>query len=967
MIGRTISHYRIVDQIGAGGMGIVYKAEDLRLKRTVALKFVSQELTREPDAKERLMHEARAASALDHPNICTIHEIDEGPDGQLFVAMTYYEGETLRARIARGPLPVEEALDLAGQIARAVGAAHEAGIVHRDIKPANIIITRRGEAKLLDFGIAKLSGQTRITRTGTTLGTVAYMAPEQIAGAEADAQSDVWAIGVVLFEMLTGRLPFDGAHEVALMHAIATGKARALRELRQGIPPALEEVIARALAKNRAERFATADAFAQALLPLAPTRARTIDGDALTGSVPVERIGFLRRRSAAVAAIAVVLLVAAVPLVLWVKSRNDVHHARTVTVPQIQRLVEEERHVEAMAQARSVEPLLHEDPALARLWDTMSVTVDLDSDPTGALVSYRDVELRTDWIPVGKTPLKGVRLPVGMSRWKVESQGQPSLEILYRLGGLVPDRAPLIAPAAAPERMIRIPPGPGALWLTGYDYNKTIALGEYFLDRYEVTNREYKAFVDAGGYRRPEFWREPFVLDGRTVPWPDAVARFRDQTGQPGPASWEVGTYPAGRDDYPVNGVSWFEAAAYAEFRDKSLPTVYHWLRAAGIPGAAYITPLSNVRSGGLLPVGQSQGVGPVGASDMAGNLKEWCSNELQPGTRYVLGGAWNEPDYMFTYADGRSPWDRSANIGFRLVKYPTPASVPPTTKVALPLRMRDYQKETPPSDEVFNAYRQQFAYDATPLDARVERVTDHEFWRREKVSYVASYGKERIPTYLYMPKQGSPPYPLVLFWPGSGVLQQRSSEAIGTISFDFVLKSGRAVLVPVYYGSFERNDGRTSSWPEQSRSYIDWVMKQVGDGRRALDYAQTRKDLRSDRIAYYGSSWGSRMGSVMLALDPRLTVAVFHAGGLSPGVAPPEVDAFTFAPRVRVPVLMVNGDSDYIYEVEASQKPLFRTLGTPEGQKRYVVLPGGHGILGERRTQVIREILDWLDKYYPR
>lgn len=531
----------------------------------------------------------------------------------------------------------------------------------------------------------------------------------------------------------------------------------------------------------------------------------------------------------------------------------------------------------------------------------------------------------------------------------------------------MPDRSPLTAPADAPERMIRIAAGPGALWLTGYDYNKTIPLDEYFIDRFEVTNREFKAFVDAGGYQKPELWKEPFVLDGRPVPWADAIARFRDQTGRPGPASWEVGTYPVGRDDYPVSGVSWYEAAAYAEFRGKSLPTVYHWLRAAGIPSAAYITPLSNVRSGGLLPVGQTHAVGPVGASDMAGNLKEWCWNEFHPGTRHVLGGAWNEPDYMFAYADGRSPWERAANIGFRLVKHPTPASVLPVAKVALPLRMRNYQTEKPPSDEVFEAYRQQFAYDPTPLDARVEQVTDHEFWRQEKISFNAAYGKERVPTYLYLPKQGTPPYPLVLYWPGSGVLQQKSSGTWTVSQLDFILKSGRAVLAPVYFGAFERNTGRMSSWPEHSRSYIDWVMKQVADGRRALDYVQTRNDLRSQRIGYFGSSWGARMGSIMLALDPRLTVAVFHAGGLSPGSAPPEVDAFTFAPRVKVPVLMVNGDSDYIYDVEASQKPLFRTLGTPESLKRHVVLPGGHGILGERRTQVIGEVLDWLDKHHPR
>ena len=552
--------------------------------------------------------------------------------------------------------------------------------------------------------------------------------------------------------MLTGRLPFDGAHEVALMHAIANGKPHSLRELRPTLSGAVEAVVDRTLLKDRSARFSSAEALAQALVPLLPTRATVVDSDSPTGIVTAAPARTRRRSLAGVAAIGLIVLVGGLSALWWMKSSSDVRRARNVTIPQIQRLVDEERHVEAMALARSVETILHNDPELGQLWDRMSTTTDLESDPTGALVSYRDVELRADWVPVGKTPLKGVRLPLGTLRWKIETQGLPPLEVLYRVGGLVPERSALPAPAAAPDRMIRIAPGPSALWLSGYDYNKTIALGEYFLDRFEVTNREFKAFVDGGGYQKPEFWKEPFILDGRTMPWAEAVARFRDQTGRPGPAAWEVGTYPADRDEYPVNGVSWYEAAAYAEFRDKSLPTVYHWLRAAGIPGAAYITPLSNVRSGGLLPVGQAQAVGPAGASDMAGNLKEWCWNEVQPGMRYVLGGAWNEPDYMFLYADGRSPWDRSANTGFRLVKYPTPASVPPVTKVTLPQRVRNYQTETPPSDEVFAVYRQQFAYDPTPLDARVEQVTDREFWRQEKISFNATYGKERVPAYLSHP-----------------------------------------------------------------------------------------------------------------------------------------------------------------------------------------------------------------------
>src|SRR5215208_2786922 len=185
-IGDHVSHYEILETLGAGGMGVVYKAHDTKLKRAVALKFLSLALVRDADAKERLVHEAQAASALDHPNICTIYEVDETDDGLLFVAMAYYEGETLKQRIARTPIAIDEAVDFITQIARAVAAAHHAGIIHRDIKPANIILNRRGELKLLDFGLAKLTGQTALTRTGATLGTIAYMAPERIGGGDAD-------------------------------------------------------------------------------------------------------------------------------------------------------------------------------------------------------------------------------------------------------------------------------------------------------------------------------------------------------------------------------------------------------------------------------------------------------------------------------------------------------------------------------------------------------------------------------------------------------------------------------------------------------------------------------------------------------------------------------------------------------------------------------------------------------------
>jgi serine/threonine protein kinase len=258
IIGETISHYRVVELLGAGGMGEVFKAEDTKLKRAVALKFLPLGLTQDPEAKQRLLHEAQAASALDHPNICTIYEIEETSEGRVFVAVAYYDGRTLKDRLTGDSLTVDEALTVLSHIARGVAAAHGAGIVHRDIKPANIMLTTRGEAKLLDFGVAKLAGQTVLTRTGTTLGTVAYTAPEQVIGRGADERSDVWALGVVLYEMLARQLPFRGDSELALLQAIATESPAPLTSVRSDVPAALDAVVAKALQKDPARRYASA-------------------------------------------------------------------------------------------------------------------------------------------------------------------------------------------------------------------------------------------------------------------------------------------------------------------------------------------------------------------------------------------------------------------------------------------------------------------------------------------------------------------------------------------------------------------------------------------------------------------------------------------------------------------------------------------------------------------------------------
>ena len=255
MIGQTISHYTILELLGGGGMGVVYRAQDTKLDRAVALKFLPPDLTRDPEAKQRFMHEARAASALDHPNICNIHDIGETDDGRIFIVMGYYEGETLKKKIDHGPLTIDEAVDIAIQVGRGLAWAHKHGIVHRDIKPANVILTTDGLAKIVDFGLAKLSGQTMLTRTGSMLGTVAYMSPEQARGEQVDQRTDIWSLGVVMYEMITGRVPFRSEYDQALVYSILNEAPEPLESLRPGVPVELMQVVEKTLKKSVEERF----------------------------------------------------------------------------------------------------------------------------------------------------------------------------------------------------------------------------------------------------------------------------------------------------------------------------------------------------------------------------------------------------------------------------------------------------------------------------------------------------------------------------------------------------------------------------------------------------------------------------------------------------------------------------------------------------------------------------------------
>lgn len=258
MIGKTISHYEILEKLGEGGMGVVYKAFDTKLDRHVAIKFLPPHLKTDEQAKKRFVHEAKAASALNHANIAVVHDINETPEGQMFIVMAYYEGQTLKDRTTSGAFNIDEAVAIVSQIASGLSAAHERGILHRDVKPANVLLGTDGQAKLADFGLAKLTGQTKVTKTGTTVGTVAYMSPEQASGGDIDHRSDVFSLGVVLYELITGSLPFRGDHEAAVLYGIMNSEPEPLTHYRSDVPNGLQYIVKTALQKNKDARYPSA-------------------------------------------------------------------------------------------------------------------------------------------------------------------------------------------------------------------------------------------------------------------------------------------------------------------------------------------------------------------------------------------------------------------------------------------------------------------------------------------------------------------------------------------------------------------------------------------------------------------------------------------------------------------------------------------------------------------------------------
>lgn len=949
MIGQRISHYRILERLGSGGMGVVYKARDEKLDRFVAIKFLPPDSEQTEDETSRLLHEARAASALEHKNVCTVHEIDTSPDGRMFIVMAYYEGESLAQRLKKGALAPDDVMRIGSQLAEGLAAAHRRGIVHRDVKPANVMLAPDGQAKIVDFGVAKLTGGTRLTKTGSTLGTFAYMAPEQALGEDVDARADVFSLGTVMYQMLAGHPPFGGVHDAAVLNAVLHDEPEAVDRARDDVPEGLARTVADCLRKEPADR-PTADEVLSRLREIRDARPPADEPS------PSWSPGSTLRRPAVV----VPLIAAAVLVVVWtIRSqarRTDRQWVQQEAIPRITDLLRQGRQSEAFALVKEAEAASPDDPTVRELGLAATVPMTITSEPPGARAYYRPyLDADAPWVDVGVTPIEGVRVPADYLRFRLELDGYRPLEeaASTSIGRF---RGELVSDEDAIPGMVPIPSGVYAA-----QEIESLEVPPFWIDVDEVANADYQSFVDSGGYRKPELWPDALARDFGS--WENGMEGLTDATGRPGPATWTVGHYPEGRARHPVGGVSWYEAAAYCAWAGKRLPTLHQWKLATGSQTdiGSKVVLASNFGGDGSVPVGSTQGVGGYGTRDMAGNVAEWVWTEGRDGTRYSLGGGWADPQYIYTDVQARPAADRPAHQGFRCALYDAGPGDPLLAPAADPVY--DFANRTVVDDATFQQWETFYQYDPRELDARVESVTPGiQRFDRETVSFTAAYGDDRVVANIFLPRGVAPPYQAVVYSPGQPAYILRSSETLPELSLiEFVPRSGRALVYPIYAGSYERGFDSPSRGPVERR---ERSIMHVQDLMRTMDYLEQRDDIDADRVAYLGLSAGAEYAACSLAIEKRFRAAVWVGGGYDPThmqhEQPFEVP-WNYAPRVTVPVLMLNGNRDYSIPVESGQVPLFNDLGTASEGKRHVVFDGGH-IPGA--NEIIRETLDWLDRY---
>lgn len=870
-------------------------------------------------------------------------------------------------------IPLKTRLELIARLAAAPGSVHAPAKPEGNKVPGRKVPDRLEPLEMSDvdaggYGLDQHVSQILMDSV-SALGSNAmlYAAPELQKGRSSSPRSDVYALGVLLYQVVVGDLsrPLDADWKAAVKDDV----------LREDIAACVEALPEKRLASpyELTRRLATLDERRRVLLPLSTLR--KIDGPSLRHRK--------RRWLAYGFAMAVILALLALPAWYYQKvSRAEAakKEAYQTNLPKIRELLEQEKYVAAYGLACETEKVIPDDPSLEQYIQDATSTFDIETMPAGARVSYRPYsDAKRPWVELGTTPIKDAVVPVGMTRFRIQKTGYAERELVRpvvprnslsagfkkRTGISEALQFNLYEKNRVPEGMVPVDGCRFFVAVKGIPLRQAIVNGPFFIDRLEVTNRAYREFVSLGGYGDPKYWKEEFRKDGEAVPWTEAMKAFVDRTGRPGPATWELGNYPEGRDNYPVSGISWYEAAAYARFRGKTLPTIYHWARALFTrndqvtPLTPWLIPQSNIEGTAVAPVGRYPGTGSSGAGDMAGNVREWCWNADEEN-RYCLGGCWKDPAYLINDSCVPSAWDRSEGNGVRCALYPEDA--PPSEAHLKPADLRFYDPYAIPplSKESLEALKPMLDYKKGPLHPVVEsRKSGGEGWVRETVTIDATYGNERLIIYLDLPDRCKPPYKAVIYWPGANALYQpKFSRNFLWEPWDLIPKHGRAFISPIYSNCFERGGGKPFG---KKKTAVQRWFDRLNDLRRTIDYLETRRDIDTRSLAFLGLSWGGLEGPKIPPYEERIKTLILVSGGFFMPMAWKKPDALVHG-LTDIPVLMLNGKYDFVMPVKTHQKPLFELLGTPPEHKKHVIYDCGH--LPLPRAPMMKEIFAWLDKY---
>lgn len=982
--GDKIVDYRIIKPLGAGGQGAVFLAEDLQLKRAVAIKFLPAETGADSQAGKRFRREAQAAAALSHPNICAIHKIGTDENRE-FIVMHYAEGETLSQKLKNGKFDLKTALDIAVQIADALGAAHARKVIHRDIKPANIIVSENNQVTVLDFGLAKIQREnfkrtgeklsSKTTLSGAVMGTISYMPPEQARGHKTDQRADIWSLGVCLYEMLTGENPFYRENLAETFAAILSFEPDF-----QNIPPPAVFVVSKTLRKNADERYQTAG---ELLTDLRELRGElSFEENLRSRDLSFEK--FAPKKSSIglkeIVWASIFLLILA--FAGWFYRKNyNLNWARE-NVKKVEELAKTDKTFEAYNLALQVRKYLPNDENLAKLMPLVSDNLSVKTEPAGAKVYLKRFQAdKNGKFPerefIGETPIENLQIARGQYLLYVEKNGFAPLT--RTVSGKLPQyttdliwmppievSAKLVEAGKVPDKMTFVPGG--EYHLVGYTRptDKTVLLGDFLIDKTEVSNAEFKEFITAGGYNRKEFWQFPTGENGNEISFEKLLEDFKDRTGLPAPRSWTNQNFAEGKADFPVTDITWFEASAYANFRGKRLPTIFQWEKAArdGKFDEGYTTMpwglsrdadspefLANFGTEGTTAVENFEfGMSPYGCLNMAGNVAEWMLNWRGENV-LVGGGSWGEKPYLFGYYGAFPPLYSSNKVGFRLIKNLSEnaggaENLPP---VGIP----EYKVS---SETDFKGWLTHYQYDKTPLDAEIVETVETDSWTREKISYTGA-NREKAIAYLYLPKNSPRPLQIVHWAPAADVSLGFSSLTHSVEDFlSPVIKSGRAVFAVALKGYSDRPAKRTNA---QGVEFRRETVRDITDWRRGIDYLETRKDIDIKSLGFIGLSWGGSKGLILTAVDNRYKSAAYIGIGVRPDWAKwiAEANQINFAPHIKIPKLFIKGRYDEAHPLKTESEPLFKLMSEP---KRFAVVESGHVPPPEIFAPAIN---NWLDE----